>query len=136
MWFMVAQRLTLITPQLRHQINFGNVWKLLGLLYPKNPSKVSLNQCRGLSAAKFDKAERESLSFNSKSGTAVPELHRTMSSHSDSDPRRRHLLYASQIHGEKSKVKNRTLRNALADLECVRKSFVRFYFDESSLQEI
>ncbi|GFU69840.1 hypothetical protein TNCV_112591 [Trichonephila clavipes] len=30
-----------------HQINFGNVWKLLGLLYPKNTSKVSLNQCRG-----------------------------------------------------------------------------------------
>ncbi|GFU42320.1 hypothetical protein TNCV_4554771 [Trichonephila clavipes] len=32
--------------QLPHQINFGNVWKLLGLLYPKNTSKVSLNQCR------------------------------------------------------------------------------------------
>ncbi|GFU60604.1 hypothetical protein TNCV_1730161 [Trichonephila clavipes] len=29
MWSMVAQRLTQITPQLPHQINFGNVWKLL-----------------------------------------------------------------------------------------------------------
>ncbi|GFW24772.1 transposable element Tcb1 transposase [Trichonephila clavipes] len=49
MWYMVAQRLTQITPpQLPHQINFGNVWKLLGLLYPKNTSKVSLNQCRGV----------------------------------------------------------------------------------------
>ncbi|GFS65912.1 transposable element Tcb1 transposase [Trichonephila clavipes] len=47
-WSMVAQRLTQITPQLPHQINFGNVWKLLGLLYPKNTSKVSLNQCRGV----------------------------------------------------------------------------------------
>ncbi|GFU71927.1 transposable element Tcb1 transposase [Trichonephila clavipes] len=36
------------TPQLPHQINFGSVWKLLGLLYPKNTSKVSLNQCRGV----------------------------------------------------------------------------------------
>ncbi|GFY17049.1 transposable element Tcb1 transposase [Trichonephila clavipes] len=45
---MVAQRLTQITPQLPHQFNFGNVWKLLGLLYPKNTSKVSLNQCRGM----------------------------------------------------------------------------------------
>ncbi|GFW88982.1 transposable element Tcb1 transposase [Trichonephila clavipes] len=48
MWPMVAQRLTQITPQLPHQINFGNVWNLLGLLYPKNTSKVSLNQCRGV----------------------------------------------------------------------------------------
>ncbi|GFW60132.1 transposable element Tc1 transposase [Trichonephila clavipes] len=32
-WSMVAQRLTQITPQLPHEINFGNVWKLLGLLY-------------------------------------------------------------------------------------------------------
>ncbi|GFW98097.1 transposable element Tcb1 transposase [Trichonephila clavipes] len=48
MWSMVAQRLTQIHPQLPHQINFGNVWKLLGLLYPKNTSKVSLNQCRGV----------------------------------------------------------------------------------------
>ncbi|GFW77704.1 transposable element Tcb1 transposase [Trichonephila clavipes] len=45
---MVAQRLTQITPQLPHQINFGNVWMLLGLLYPKNTPKVSLNQCRGV----------------------------------------------------------------------------------------
>ncbi|GFX57978.1 hypothetical protein TNCV_4047371 [Trichonephila clavipes] len=33
MWSMVAQRLTQIRPQLPHQINFGNVWKLLGLFY-------------------------------------------------------------------------------------------------------
>ncbi|GFV23932.1 transposable element Tcb1 transposase [Trichonephila clavipes] len=44
MWSMVALRLN----QFTHQINFGNVWKLLGLLYPKNTSKVSLNQCRGV----------------------------------------------------------------------------------------
>ncbi|GFS50165.1 transposable element Tcb1 transposase [Trichonephila clavipes] len=48
MWSMVAPRLTQITPQLPHQINFGNVWKLLGPLYPKNTSKVSFNQCRGV----------------------------------------------------------------------------------------
>ncbi|GFV99282.1 transposable element Tcb1 transposase [Trichonephila clavipes] len=49
MWSMVTQRLTQITPlQLPYQINFGNVWKLLGLLYPKNTSKVSLNQCRSV----------------------------------------------------------------------------------------
>ncbi|GFU21755.1 transposable element Tc3 transposase [Trichonephila clavipes] len=48
MWSMVAQRLTQITPQMPHQIKFGTVWKLLGLLYPKNTSKVSLNQCRGV----------------------------------------------------------------------------------------
>ncbi|GFU87351.1 transposable element Tcb1 transposase [Trichonephila clavipes] len=48
MWSMVAQRLTQIAPQLPHQINFGNVWKVLGLLYRKNTSKVSLNQCRGM----------------------------------------------------------------------------------------
>ncbi|GFW84274.1 transposable element Tcb1 transposase [Trichonephila clavipes] len=49
MWSMVAQRLTQITPPaLPHEINFGNVWKLLGLLYPKNTSKVYLNQCRGV----------------------------------------------------------------------------------------
>ncbi|GFW47421.1 transposable element Tcb1 transposase [Trichonephila clavipes] len=47
MWSMVAEPLTQITPpQLPHQIKFGNVWKLLGLLYPKKISKVSLNQCR------------------------------------------------------------------------------------------
>ncbi|GFV17425.1 transposable element Tcb1 transposase [Trichonephila clavipes] len=48
MWYMAAQRLTQITLQLPHQINFGNAWKLLGLLYPNNTSKVSLNQCRGV----------------------------------------------------------------------------------------
>ncbi|GFX86895.1 transposable element Tcb1 transposase [Trichonephila clavipes] len=48
MWSMVAHRLTQFTPQLPHQINFGNAWKLLRLLYPKNTSKVSLNQCRGV----------------------------------------------------------------------------------------
>ncbi|GFU56296.1 uncharacterized protein TNCV_582301 [Trichonephila clavipes] len=31
-----------------HQINFGNVWKLLGLMYHQNTFKVSLNQCRGV----------------------------------------------------------------------------------------
>ncbi|GFY16699.1 hypothetical protein TNCV_2788211 [Trichonephila clavipes] len=46
MWYMVAQRLARLHPQLPHQINFGNVWKLVGLLYSKNTSKVSLNQCR------------------------------------------------------------------------------------------
>ncbi|GFX91621.1 transposable element Tcb1 transposase [Trichonephila clavipes] len=46
MWSMVAQRLTQIpspaaTPD--------RLWqRLLGLLYPKNTSKVSLNQCRGV----------------------------------------------------------------------------------------
>ncbi|GFW62686.1 transposable element Tc1 transposase [Trichonephila clavipes] len=40
MWSMVAQRLTLITPQQAHQINFGNVWKLIGLLYPHNISSA------------------------------------------------------------------------------------------------
>ncbi|GFT64983.1 transposable element Tcb1 transposase [Trichonephila clavipes] len=48
MWSMVAHRLTQFTPQLPHQISFGNVWKLLGLLYPKNRFKVSWNQCRGV----------------------------------------------------------------------------------------
>ncbi|GFX83488.1 transposable element Tcb1 transposase [Trichonephila clavipes] len=48
MWPMVAQRLTQIIPQLPHLINFGNVWKQLGLLYPKNTSKVTLNQSRGV----------------------------------------------------------------------------------------
>ncbi|GFX23919.1 transposable element Tcb1 transposase [Trichonephila clavipes] len=47
MWSIVAQRLTQITPHLPHQINFGNVWKMLGLLYPKNASKVSFSQLRG-----------------------------------------------------------------------------------------
>ncbi|GFX32812.1 transposable element Tcb1 transposase [Trichonephila clavipes] len=48
MWSMGAQRLPQNTPPAAHQINFGNVGKLLGLLYPKNTSKVSLNQCRGV----------------------------------------------------------------------------------------
>ncbi|GFW41103.1 transposable element Tcb1 transposase [Trichonephila clavipes] len=48
MWPMVVQRLFQITPQMLHQINFGNVWKQFGLLYPKNTSKVSWNQCRGV----------------------------------------------------------------------------------------
>ncbi|GFX53559.1 transposable element Tcb1 transposase [Trichonephila clavipes] len=48
MWFMVAQRLTQITPPAATSDNFGNVWKLFGQLYPKNTSKVSLNQCRGV----------------------------------------------------------------------------------------
>ncbi|GFW52194.1 transposable element Tcb1 transposase [Trichonephila clavipes] len=48
MWFMVAQRLTQITPPAATPDQLWNVWKLLGLLYPKNTSKVSLNQCRGV----------------------------------------------------------------------------------------
>ncbi|PRD30891.1 UNVERIFIED_CONTAM: Transposable element Tcb1 transposase [Trichonephila clavipes] len=48
MWSMVSQRLPRLHLQLSHQINFGNVWKLLGLRYPVNTSKVSLNQCRGV----------------------------------------------------------------------------------------
>ncbi|GFY19841.1 transposable element Tcb1 transposase [Trichonephila clavipes] len=48
MWSMVAQQLTQITPPLPHQIIFGKVWKLRGLLYPKNTSEVSFNQCRGV----------------------------------------------------------------------------------------
>ncbi|GFU85397.1 transposable element Tcb1 transposase [Trichonephila clavipes] len=48
MWSMVAHRLTQITPQQPHQITFDNLWKLLGLLYSKNTSEVSLNQCRGV----------------------------------------------------------------------------------------
>ncbi|GFV90452.1 transposable element Tcb1 transposase [Trichonephila clavipes] len=48
MWSVVAQRLTQITPHLPNQTYFGNVWKLLRLLYSKNTSKVPLNQCRGV----------------------------------------------------------------------------------------
>ncbi|GFV09778.1 hypothetical protein TNCV_2598331 [Trichonephila clavipes] len=33
---------------LQHQINFGNMWKPHGLLYPKDTSKVSLILCRGV----------------------------------------------------------------------------------------
>ncbi|GFW59003.1 transposable element Tcb1 transposase [Trichonephila clavipes] len=43
MWSMVAHCLTQITPPAATPDNFGNVWKLLGLLYPKNTIKVSLN---------------------------------------------------------------------------------------------
>ncbi|GFW46654.1 transposable element Tcb1 transposase [Trichonephila clavipes] len=40
MWSMVAQRLIQITPpQMPHQINFDNVWKLLGLLYPQEHTR-------------------------------------------------------------------------------------------------
>ncbi|GFV69295.1 hypothetical protein TNCV_1937751 [Trichonephila clavipes] len=46
MWSIFAQRLPRLHPQLPHQINFGNVWKLLGQLYPRNTYKVALNQCR------------------------------------------------------------------------------------------
>ncbi|GFX95097.1 transposable element Tcb1 transposase [Trichonephila clavipes] len=48
MWSMVAQRLTQISPPAATPVNFGNVWKLLGLLCPKNTSKVSMNQCRSV----------------------------------------------------------------------------------------
>ncbi|GFX32520.1 transposable element Tc1 transposase [Trichonephila clavipes] len=48
MWSVVAQRLTQITTPAATQINFGNVWKLLGLLYPTNTSEDTLNQCRGV----------------------------------------------------------------------------------------
>ncbi|GFX26599.1 transposable element Tcb1 transposase [Trichonephila clavipes] len=48
MWSMVAQRMTQITPPAALPDQLGNVRKLLGLLYPKNTSKVSLNQCRGV----------------------------------------------------------------------------------------
>ncbi|GFU87352.1 transposable element Tcb1 transposase [Trichonephila clavipes] len=44
MWSMVAQRLTQIAPQLPHQTNFGNVWKLLGLLYPKREKKEKIDR--------------------------------------------------------------------------------------------
>ncbi|PRD28206.1 UNVERIFIED_CONTAM: Transposable element Tcb1 transposase [Trichonephila clavipes] len=45
MWSMVAQRLTHITPPAATP---DQLWQLLGLLYPKNSFKVSLNQCRGV----------------------------------------------------------------------------------------
>ncbi|GFV45861.1 transposable element Tcb1 transposase [Trichonephila clavipes] len=48
MWSMFAQRLTQITPPAATPDQLCNVWKLLALLYPKNTSKVSLNQCRGV----------------------------------------------------------------------------------------
>ncbi|GFT26180.1 transposable element Tcb1 transposase [Trichonephila clavipes] len=42
MWSMVAQRLTQNTPPAATPDQLCNVWKL----YPKNTSKISLNQCR------------------------------------------------------------------------------------------
>ncbi|GFT19482.1 transposable element Tcb1 transposase [Trichonephila clavipes] len=48
MWSMVAQRLTQITPLVATPDQLCNVWKLLGLLYPQNTSKVSLKKCRGV----------------------------------------------------------------------------------------
>ncbi|GFW38720.1 transposable element Tcb1 transposase [Trichonephila clavipes] len=48
MWSMLLNDWPRLHPLLPHQINFGNVWKLLGLLYPKNTFEVSLNQCRGV----------------------------------------------------------------------------------------
>ncbi|GFT04841.1 transposable element Tcb1 transposase [Trichonephila clavipes] len=49
MWSMVAQRLTQITPPAATQ---DQLWQRVeaayGLLYPKNSSKVSLNQCRSV----------------------------------------------------------------------------------------
>ncbi|GFU66046.1 transposable element Tcb1 transposase [Trichonephila clavipes] len=51
MWYMVAQRLTQITPSAAAP---DQLWQRLEaalgllLLYPKNTSKVSLNQCRGM----------------------------------------------------------------------------------------
>ncbi|GFU25190.1 transposable element Tc1 transposase [Trichonephila clavipes] len=50
MWSMVAQRLPRLHTPLPHQINFGNVWKLLGLLYPKNTSKASESMPRRMAA--------------------------------------------------------------------------------------
>ncbi|GFT36975.1 transposable element Tcb1 transposase [Trichonephila clavipes] len=35
MWSMNAQRLTRLHPQLPYQINFGNVWKLIGTAVPQ-----------------------------------------------------------------------------------------------------
>ncbi|PRD23610.1 UNVERIFIED_CONTAM: Transposable element Tcb1 transposase [Trichonephila clavipes] len=49
MWSMVAQRLTQITPPAATPDQFWqSVEAAFGLLYPKNTSKVSLNQCRGV----------------------------------------------------------------------------------------
>ncbi|GFX11719.1 transposable element Tcb1 transposase [Trichonephila clavipes] len=49
MWSMVAQRLTQITPPAATP---DQLWQCVKagfcLLYPKNTSKVSLNQCRGV----------------------------------------------------------------------------------------
>ncbi|GFX20542.1 transposable element Tcb1 transposase [Trichonephila clavipes] len=41
-WSMVAQRLTQITPQLPHQIKFGNVWKLhIQMLFESKSRRVA-----------------------------------------------------------------------------------------------
>ncbi|GFY12858.1 transposable element Tc1 transposase [Trichonephila clavipes] len=47
-WSMVAQRLTQITPPAATPDQLYNVWKLFSLLHPKNASKISWNQCRGV----------------------------------------------------------------------------------------
>ncbi|GFW31656.1 transposable element Tcb1 transposase [Trichonephila clavipes] len=48
-WSMLAQRLwPEIHHPILHQINFGNMWKLHRLLYPKDTSKASLILCRGV----------------------------------------------------------------------------------------
>ncbi|GFT31312.1 transposable element Tc3 transposase [Trichonephila clavipes] len=49
MWSMVAQRLTQITLPAATPDQLWQRVELLGLLYPKNTSKVSLIQCRGVS---------------------------------------------------------------------------------------
>ncbi|GFU76166.1 hypothetical protein TNCV_4538121 [Trichonephila clavipes] len=54
---MVAQRLTQITHPAATPDHLDNVWKLLGLLYPKNTSKVSLNQCRDCNKTDIKKKE-------------------------------------------------------------------------------
>ncbi|GFS82620.1 RNase H domain-containing protein [Trichonephila clavipes] len=49
MWSMVAQRLTQITPPAATPDQlWQRVEAAFGLLYPKNTSKVSLNQCQGV----------------------------------------------------------------------------------------
>ncbi|PRD26466.1 UNVERIFIED_CONTAM: Transposable element Tcb1 transposase [Trichonephila clavipes] len=48
MWSMVAQRLSQITPPAATPDQLWQSGKLLGLLYTKKTSKVSLNQCRGV----------------------------------------------------------------------------------------
>ncbi|GFS81445.1 transposable element Tcb1 transposase [Trichonephila clavipes] len=49
MWAMVSRRLTQITPPAATPDQlWQRVEAAFGLLYPKNTSKVSLNQCRGV----------------------------------------------------------------------------------------
>ncbi|GFX18629.1 transposable element Tcb1 transposase [Trichonephila clavipes] len=49
MWSMVAQRLTQNTPPAATPDQlWQSVEAACGLLYPKNTSKVSFNQCRGV----------------------------------------------------------------------------------------